>query len=118
MRLRGRRHAVMGVTLGALAGSLLVTGCNTVTGTSDAAGGNPHRWYSPADVTTVSGAITADLEALDPADAAYFDAQRQRFQTEALARYHGLIADIRTAYAGTPVGASESIFAPLSDALG
>jgi zinc/manganese transport system substrate-binding protein len=29
-----------------------------------------------------------------------------------------LISDIRTRYAGTPVGASESIFAPLAQALG
>lgn len=83
-----------------------------------AAGGNPHRWYSPADVETVADTITADLKKIDPADAAYFDAQRTAFETTGLARYHQLINDIKTKYAGTPVGASESIFAPLSDALG
>src|SRR5207244_1993389 len=35
-----------------------------------------------------------------------------------LAGYHQVINDIRSAYARTPVGASESIFAPLAAALG
>ena len=81
------------------------------------AGGNPHRWYSPTDVNTVADTITADLKKLDPADAAYFDAQRQKFATVGLATYHSLIKKIQTTYAGTPVGASESIFAPLAEAL-
>ena len=81
-------------------------------------GGNPHRWYSPPDVRTVADQITADYTAADPADAAYFDAQKQTFLTHGLARYHQLIADIKARYAGTPVGASESIFSPLAAALG
>lgn len=81
-------------------------------------GGNPHRWYAPSDVEQVADAITADLKRLDPGDAAYFDAQRQSFETTGLARYHQLINDITAKYAGTPIGASESIVAPLSDALG
>lgn len=81
-------------------------------------GGNPHRWYSPSNVEQVADAITADLKRLDGGDAGYFDAQRQSFETTGLARYHQLINDIKAKYAGTPVGASESIFAPLSDALG
>ena len=81
-------------------------------------GGNPHRWYSPADVGKVADAITADLKKLDPAAAAYFESQRKNLDTVALARYHAIIADIRARYAGTPVGASESIFPPLSQALG
>ncbi|HEY1966621.1 MAG TPA: zinc ABC transporter substrate-binding protein [Pseudonocardia sp.] len=82
------------------------------------AGGNPHRWYSPDDVANVADTITSDLRKLDPADATYFDQRRQDFQNTGLARYHQLISEIRTNYAGTPVGASESIFAPLADALG
>jgi zinc/manganese transport system substrate-binding protein len=80
--------------------------------------GNPHRWYDPANVTAVTHAITADLKRLDPSDAAYFDRQLADFEQHGLARYHQLIDDIRSHYARTPVGASESIFAPLSDALG
>jgi zinc/manganese transport system substrate-binding protein len=82
------------------------------------AGGNPHRWYSPSDVRRVVDALTADYHAADPADASYFDTQKQQFLTQGLARYTGLIADIRARYAGTPVGASESIFSPLAEALG
>jgi zinc/manganese transport system substrate-binding protein len=81
-------------------------------------GDNPHRWYSPADVTTVAQAITAKLEQLDAKDAAYFAAQYRTFVNQGLAQYHQLIAAIRARYAGVPVGASESIFALLSPSLG
>jgi zinc/manganese transport system substrate-binding protein len=83
-----------------------------------AAGGNPHRWYDPGDVETVADAITADLKKLDPADASYFDSRRARFESSGLAEYHHVIDDIKTTYSGTPVGASESIFSPLAEALG
>jgi len=86
-----------------------------LTGTPN--GGNPHRWYSPTDVAKVADTITADLKKADPGDAGYFDEQRTMFENTGLARYHQLIDDIKTKYAGTPVGASESIFAPLSGAL-
>lgn len=81
-------------------------------------GGNPHRWYSPSDVEKVADAITADLKRADPTDSAYFDGRRRTFETVGLAPYHQLINEIRSKYAGTPVGASESIFSPLADALG
>lgn len=80
--------------------------------------GNPHQWYAPDAVAKVVDAITADYKKADPADAAYFDQQRQKFLDDGLSKYHGLISEIKTKYAGTPVGASESIFSPLSDALG
>jgi len=81
-------------------------------------GGNPHRWYSPPDVEKVIDQITADYKALNSGDAGYFDQQRQRFETQGLARYHALIDQIKQNYAAMPVGASESIFVPLADALG
>lgn len=80
-------------------------------------GGNPHRWYSPSDVKTVANAITTDLKMLDPSSAAYFDQQNKKFLSTDLATYNRLIDQIRTTYAGTAVGASESIFAPLAQAL-
>jgi zinc/manganese transport system substrate-binding protein len=82
------------------------------------AGGNPHQWYSPDSVTKVANAITAAYKKADPNDSAYFDQQGQQFLNQGLANYRGLIASIKAKYAGTPVGASESIFSPLSDALG
>jgi zinc/manganese transport system substrate-binding protein len=81
-------------------------------------GGNPHRWYSPGDVAKVIDQITSDYKALDPADAAFFDTQHATYTTTGLAQYKSLIGDIKAKYSGTPVGASESIFAPLADALG
>jgi zinc/manganese transport system substrate-binding protein len=81
-------------------------------------GENPHRWYDPGSVAAVARAITADLKRLDPQDAAVFDRRRERFETQGLARYHRLIARIRSRYAGVPIGASESIFALQAPALG
>jgi zinc/manganese transport system substrate-binding protein len=82
------------------------------------AGGNPHRWYSPPDVQRMLDAITARYKKLDPKDAAYFDQQGSSIETKGLAGYHRLISDIRARYAGRPVGASESMFALMSQALG
>jgi zinc/manganese transport system substrate-binding protein len=69
-------------------------------------------------VQRVIGAIEADYTKLAPKDARYFTRQRQRFQTQGLARYKQLISAIRRKYHGVAVGASESIFAPLAQALG
>jgi zinc/manganese transport system substrate-binding protein len=82
------------------------------------AGGDPHRWYNPADVQKVINQMVADYQKLDPADSAYFARQRTRFNTVALKQYNATIAAIRARYSGTPVGASESIFAMLAPALG
>lgn len=81
-------------------------------------GGNPHRWYSPADVSQVIDAISAALKQADPANAEYYDSRRQSFEKVDLAEYNGLINDIKARYAGTPVGASESVFEPLAEVLG
>jgi zinc/manganese transport system substrate-binding protein len=81
-------------------------------------GGNPHRWYSPRDVHRVIQQITTDYQRLDPAGATYFDQQRQAFESVGLARYDQLIAEIKAKYAGTAIGASESIVTPLAEELG
>jgi zinc/manganese transport system substrate-binding protein len=62
--------------------------------------------------------IVADYDRLDPAGAAYFAQQRQTFETRDLARYDALRREIRSRYAGVPVGYSESIFQPLGEDLG
>ena len=80
-------------------------------------GDNPHRWYSPADIDTVAYHITAELSKLDTKHASYYGRQLAFFETRRLAGYHRLIAQIGTRYAGTPVGASESIFALLAPSL-
>lgn len=80
-------------------------------------GDNPHQWYSPSAVLRVIDRITADYERLDPAAAAYFAERKRLFLTRGLARYDALRAQIRSRYAGVPVGFSESIFQPLGEDL-
>ncbi|WP_190127766.1 metal ABC transporter solute-binding protein, Zn/Mn family [Streptomyces mashuensis] len=81
-------------------------------------GGNPHRWYSPDDVHKVIEKITDDYKKADPADAAYFDRRRTAYETKDLAPYTKLISEMKSKYAGTPIGASESIVTPLAEGLG
>jgi zinc/manganese transport system substrate-binding protein len=81
-------------------------------------GGNPHRWYSPTDVHQVIERITADYKKIDPADAADFDTLKATFETRTLGTYNQLVAGIKAKYAGTAIGASESIVSPLADGLG
>ena len=81
-------------------------------------GGNPHRWYSPSDVQQVIDEIVRDYSKLDSKDAGYFKQQKASFETRGLAQYRRLIATIKRTYHGVPVGASESIFEPLAQALG
>jgi zinc/manganese transport system substrate-binding protein len=80
-------------------------------------GANPHRWYFPRDVNAVIGAIVADYDRLDPADAAYFAQRERTLQSAGLARYEQLLREIRARFAGVPVGYSESIFQGLGEYL-
>jgi zinc/manganese transport system substrate-binding protein len=81
-------------------------------------GANPHQWYSPKSVNAVIDAITEALEQAAPADAGYFDAQRQAYRADGLKRYNDLLAQIENQYRDVPIGASESIAAPLAADLG
>ncbi len=96
--------------------SIVTLNVGTLLGVPD--GSNPHRWYNPTDVRSVIGQMTSDFQTLDPKDRSYFTDARQRFETVDLAGYTATIAAIRARYAGTPVGASESIFAMLAPSLG
>lgn len=80
-------------------------------------GDNPHFWYNPDYVERVVSQITADFKALDPADAGYFTQQHATFE-QALAPYHNRIASIKAKFAGQKVGATESIFVYMANALG
>ena len=81
------------------------------------AGDNPHFWYAPDFVTKVADGISADLAGLDPADAAYFRQQRAAVDT-ALGPYRDRIAAIRGRFSGVKVGATETIFVYMAQALG
>jgi zinc/manganese transport system substrate-binding protein len=93
-----------------------VINVGTLVGVAD--GGNPHRWYNPTDVHTVIAAMTAAYGAADPDNAAYFATQQRNYEATGLAQYNSIISQITTTYGGTPVGASESIFAMIAPALG
>jgi zinc/manganese transport system substrate-binding protein len=82
------------------------------------AGDNPHQWYSPTSVQKVVAAMVNAFEKADPGHDSYYEAEAAKFESRGLARYHRLIAHIKDEFAGTPVGASESIFEPLAPALG
>jgi zinc/manganese transport system substrate-binding protein len=81
-------------------------------------GDNPHQWYSRASVYAVIAAITADYQRIDPTHAAYYAQREAVFEGTTLAEYNRLEAEIKAKYAGTPIGASESIVSPLADTLG
>jgi zinc/manganese transport system substrate-binding protein len=81
-------------------------------------GGNPHMWYSPVLVDRVIDRVTFDLKRLDAADSAYFDQQNTAYKSAGLKAYNDTLAAIKQKYSGIPVGATESIFAYMSPALG
>jgi zinc/manganese transport system substrate-binding protein len=81
-------------------------------------GDNPHQWYDPGVVAFVAHTVAADLSRLDRKHAGYYAQRLHTFLTVGLGGYRQLIAQIRSRYAGVPVGASESVFEPLARALG
>jgi zinc/manganese transport system substrate-binding protein len=83
-----------------------------------AEGGNPHMWYSPTFVRRVIDTVTAQLQKLDSADSTYFAIQHDNYLSIYLKQYDDLRAEIKQNYSGTPVGATESIFAYLATDLG
>jgi zinc/manganese transport system substrate-binding protein len=80
-------------------------------------GDNPHFWYSPQWVLRVADKITSELKALDPGDSSYFDQRRSAFGT-ALWPYEARLAEIKRKFAGVRIGATESIFVYMAQALG
>ena len=81
-------------------------------------GGNPHQWYSRASVEKVIARVVADLETVDPTHRADYERNARSYESKGLEEYSSLIARIRQQYAGTPIGASESIVAPLAETVG
>ena len=79
-------------------------------------GGNPHQWYSQAAVGRFIERVAADLEADRPDAPVRLRAPRRAtYESNGLAEYAALIArDQARIRADTPIGASESIVAPLA----
>jgi len=80
-------------------------------------GDNPHFWYNPDYVNQVVAQMEQDLIALDPANAADYEANYKTLQAS-LAEYQGRIATIKQQFGGTKVAATEDIFEYLADAAG
>jgi zinc/manganese transport system substrate-binding protein len=58
------------------------------------AGQNPHIWYSPDDVAKVAEAVTAELKALAPGAATYFDERHAAWVAE-MKPYNDAVANLR-----------------------
>lgn len=83
----------------------------------DAHGVNPHAWYSPATVTTVADAVTAELGELEPGAKDYF-AQRRAAFTDAMKPYQEQIDAIKHTASGKTYVATEAVFDDMAAALG
>jgi len=70
---------------------------------------NEHVWYSIDNVATIAQAITNDLKQLDQADAATFDSKLQSFK-QSLQPIQEKLQAIKSKYAGTSVGLTETIY--------
>jgi zinc/manganese transport system substrate-binding protein len=80
-------------------------------------GADPHLWYDPFSVFAVLDKITADYEALEPAERAYF-ASRHHQVLAAFSTYRSELSSLRRHDAGTRVASTESIFVYLARYLG
>jgi zinc/manganese transport system substrate-binding protein len=69
---------------------------------------NPHLWYSPSTMPAVAKAVASDLGQLQPAHAAYFDANMRTFDNS-LQPWYQAIAQFKAAYPGTPVAVTEPV---------
>ena len=88
-----------------------------VSGGGGGAGANPHLWYDLGYVRKVAAAIEADLAAADPAGAAVYRENRQKFD-DSLAPITETIDRIKSKYPGAPVAYTESVPAYLLNAAG
>ncbi len=78
---------------------------------------NPHLWYKPTTMPRVASAIAAGLGQIDPAHAAYYQANAARF-TASLSAWDSAIAAFKAAHPGTPVATTEPVADYLLQAAG
>lgn len=85
--------------------------------TGHKSGDNPHLWYDPPTFPAVAGALAAELEKRDPADAEAFKANLATFEAS-MKPVADKVAAIKAAHAGTVVTATEPVFGYMAGALG
>jgi zinc/manganese transport system substrate-binding protein len=78
---------------------------------------NPHLWYEPETMPAVARALAEDLSRLEPAHAAYFDANAKRFDAS-LEPWHTAITTFKAAHPDTPVATTEPVGDYMLEALG
>jgi zinc/manganese transport system substrate-binding protein len=69
---------------------------------------NPHLWYDPATMPAVANAIASDLAAIQPAHAAYFKANAQKF-VSSLGPWIQALGSFKEKYPNTPVAVTEPV---------
>ncbi len=92
-----------------------VINVQTLTGAQD--GANPHLWYDPATMPKVATAAAAALDKIDPAHAADYQANAQKF-TDSLQAVDAEMATIQSTYPNAPVAYTEPVFGYMGKALG
>ncbi len=78
---------------------------------------NPHLWYKPATMPAVARALVAALSKLQPAHAAYFQANAARFD-QSLQPWYAAIARFKARYSDTPVATTEPVGDYMLEAAG
>lgn len=78
---------------------------------------NPHLWYSPGTMPAVARAVAADLAEIDPAHAAYYQANASKF-TRGLGPWYSSLAKLKADDHGVPVATTEPVADYLLQAAG
>jgi zinc/manganese transport system substrate-binding protein len=78
---------------------------------------NPHLWYKPGTMFAVAKAVAASLSRLQPAHAAYFQANATAFE-RSLSPWYRAIKAFAAEYPGTPVATTEPVGDYLLEAAG
>jgi zinc/manganese transport system substrate-binding protein len=78
---------------------------------------NPHIWYDPKTMPKVADAASAALAQIDPANAAFYAAQKDKY-IAALKTIDDKIAQLKGKYAGAPIAFTEDVAGYLTDTIG
>ncbi len=78
---------------------------------------NPHLWYKPTTMPAVAKAIVGDLAALQPAHAAYFQANANNFEAS-LQPWRTALAQFARRYPNTTVATTEPVADYMLEAAG
>jgi zinc/manganese transport system substrate-binding protein len=90
----------------------------TVTGiVGKKTGDNPHLWYDPPTIPAVAKALATTLGKIDPEHKPEYETRLQAFLTS-FSPLEQKILEMRTKYAGTPITATEPVFAYMANAIG